>query len=127
MLLQIILTLGIVVAQAINLGTQHIAGYGWRISLACAGIPAIVLTAGGLLLPDTPNSLIDRGREEEGKQVNFSSPNQIQPSGAYSGAARDWLYRHSSNHPDCLRAAAGRHTQQLNRPGMIVTASRCVS
>ena len=71
--MQIILTLGIVVAQAINLGTQHIAGFGWRISLACAGIPAIVLTAGGLLLPDTPNSLIDRGHEEEGKQVWCSS------------------------------------------------------
>lgn len=71
MCLQIILTLGIVVAQAINLGTQHIAGYGWRISLACAGIPALVLTAGGLLLPDTPNSLIDRGHEDEGKQVGY--------------------------------------------------------
>ena len=71
--MQIILTLGIVVAQAINLGTQHIAGYGWRISLACAGIPAIVLTLGGLLLPDTPNSLIDRGREDEGKQVCWCS------------------------------------------------------
>ena len=69
MSLQIILTLGIVVAQAINLGTQHIAGWGWRVSLGCAGIPALVLTAGGLLLPDTPNSLIDRGHEEEGKQV----------------------------------------------------------
>ena len=72
MSLQIILTLGIVVAQAINLGTQHIAGWGWRVSLGCAGIPAIVLTAGGLLLPDTPNSLIDRGHEEEGKQVHPS-------------------------------------------------------
>ena len=67
--LQVVLTLGIVIAQAINLGTQHIAGYGWRISLACAGLPAIVLTLGGLLLPDTPNSLIERGHEEQGKQV----------------------------------------------------------
>ena len=75
--MQIILTLGIVVAQAINLGTQHIAGYGWRISLACAGIPAIVLTLGGLLLPDTPNSLIDRGREDEGKQVGFCFPRGV--------------------------------------------------
>lgn len=66
--MQIILTLGIVVAQAINLGTQHIAGFGWRISLACAGIPAIVLTLGGLLLPDTPNSLIDRGGKMRGSR-----------------------------------------------------------
>lgn len=68
-LVQVVLTLGIVIAQAINLGTQHIARYGWRISLAFAGMPAIVLTLGGLLLPDTPNSLIERGHEHEGKQV----------------------------------------------------------
>ncbi len=66
---QVVLTLGIVVAQAINIGTQHIPGWGWRLSLACAGLPALVLTAGGLLLPDTPNSLIERGHEEAGKQV----------------------------------------------------------
>ena len=66
---QVVLTLGIVVAQAINIGTQHIPGWGWRLSLACAGLPALVLTAGGLLLPDTPNSLIERGHEEAGRQV----------------------------------------------------------
>lgn len=69
MLLQVVLTLGIVLAQAINIGTQHIAGYGWRISLMFAGVPALVLTLGGLLLPDTPNSLIERGHQEQGKQV----------------------------------------------------------
>ena len=67
------------VAQAINLGTQHIPGFGWRISLACAGIPALVLTAGGLLLPDTPNSLIDRGHEDQGKQVGHSSHQRSGP------------------------------------------------
>lgn len=67
--MQVVLTLGIVLAQAINIGTQHIAGYGWRISLMFAGVPAIVLTLGGLLLPDTPNSLIERGHQEQGKQV----------------------------------------------------------
>jgi hypothetical protein len=65
----VVLTLGIVIAQAINLGTQHIPGYGWRISLMFAGMPAIVLTLGGIFLPDTPNSLIERGHEDEGKQV----------------------------------------------------------
>ena len=57
-----VLSLGIVVAQAINLGTQHIDPWGWRVSLALAGIPAIVLTLGGIFLPDTPNSLIERGK-----------------------------------------------------------------
>ena len=35
----------------------------------CAGMPAIVLTLGGIFLPDTPNSLIQRGRDAEGRAV----------------------------------------------------------
>lgn len=44
-------------------------GYGWRISIGCAGIPALMLTVGALVVDDTPNSLIERGFEEEGKAV----------------------------------------------------------
>ena len=32
-------------------------------------MPAIVLTLGGIFLPDTPNSLIQRGKEAEGRAV----------------------------------------------------------
>lgn len=71
---QIVLTLGVFVAQAINIGTAHIYPNGWRISLALAGMPAIVLTFGGIFLPDTPNSLIERGKKEEGRKV--SQPSQ---------------------------------------------------
>ena len=38
-------------------------------SLGLAGIPAGLLTVGALLVVDTPNSLIERGRLEEGKAV----------------------------------------------------------
>lgn len=34
-----------------------------------AGIPALLLTVGALLVVETPNSLIERGRFEEGKAV----------------------------------------------------------
>lgn len=34
-----------------------------------AGIPALLLTVGALLVVDTPNSLIERGRLDEGKAV----------------------------------------------------------
>lgn len=44
-------------------------GWGWRLSLGLAGIPALLLTVGALLVVDTPNSLIERGRLEEGKAV----------------------------------------------------------
>lgn len=44
-------------------------GWGWRLSLGLAGIPAVLLTVGALLVVDTPNSLIERGHLEEGKAV----------------------------------------------------------
>lgn len=44
-------------------------GYGWRISLGLAGIPSLLLTFGALIVTDTPNSLIQRGKLEEGKKV----------------------------------------------------------
>lgn len=42
---------------------------GWRYALALSTLPAVVVLLGGLFLPDTPNSLVARGREEEGKAV----------------------------------------------------------
>lgn len=38
-------------------------------SLGLAGVPALLLTFGALIVTDTPNSLIERGRLEEGKAV----------------------------------------------------------
>lgn len=53
--------IGALSASLINYGTEKIkAGWGWRISLAMAAVPAAVLTLGALFLPDTPNSLIQR-------------------------------------------------------------------
>jgi MFS transporter, SP family, sugar:H+ symporter len=43
--------------------------WGWRLSLSLAGIPALLLTLGALFVVDTPNSLIERGRLDEGKAV----------------------------------------------------------
>ena len=37
--------------------------------MGLAGIPALLLTVGALIVCDTPNSLIERGRLEEGKSV----------------------------------------------------------
>lgn len=44
-------------------------GWGWRLSLGLAGIPALLLTVGALLVTETPNSLVERGRLDEGKAV----------------------------------------------------------
>ena len=62
-------TVGIFVAQLVNMGTAHLGAWGWRLSLAGAAAPALVLTLGGLLLPDTPNSLAQRGKPDEAYRV----------------------------------------------------------
>lgn len=58
-------------AQAINFGTQHIVPWGWRLSLGLAAIPGAILAVGGCLLPETPNSLIERGHRRRGRAVTF--------------------------------------------------------
>ncbi|CAB4262967.1 unnamed protein product [Prunus armeniaca] len=69
-LFQLNITIGILFANLINSGTAKIeGGYGWRVSLGLAGIPAGMLTVGSLIVVDTPNSLIERGKLEEGKAV----------------------------------------------------------
>ena len=68
---QMATTIGILVAQIINYYTNQITRYdwGWRISLSIAAIPATILFIGGMLLPETPNSLVERGQMEEGRAV----------------------------------------------------------
>ncbi|XP_061376493.1 sugar transport protein 13-like [Gastrolobium bilobum] len=69
-LFQLNVTFGILFANLVNYGTNKIkGGWGWRVSLGLAGIPALLLTLGASLVVDTPNSLIERGRFEEGKSV----------------------------------------------------------
>ncbi|GFY84391.1 major facilitator superfamily protein [Actinidia rufa] len=53
--------IGSLIANLINYGTEKIkGGWGWRISLGMAALPASILTLGAIFLPETPNSLIER-------------------------------------------------------------------
>uniref|UniRef100_A0A453KXI1 Major facilitator superfamily (MFS) profile domain-containing protein n=1 Tax=Aegilops tauschii subsp. strangulata TaxID=200361 RepID=A0A453KXI1_AEGTS len=69
MMFQLATTLGIFTANMVNYGTQNLKPWGWRLSLGLAAAPALLMTVGGLLLPETPNSLIERGRAEEGRRI----------------------------------------------------------
>lgn len=69
MMFQLATTLGIFTANMINYGTEKLQPWGWRLSLGLAAVPALLMTVGGLLLPETPNSLIERGEREKGRQV----------------------------------------------------------
>nr|CAD1841176.1 unnamed protein product [Ananas comosus var. bracteatus] len=67
---QLMITIGILCANLINYGTAKIkGGWGWRISLALAAIPGAIIAVGSLFLPDTPNSLIERGHADRAKRM----------------------------------------------------------
>ncbi|KAI3889711.1 hypothetical protein MKX03_007733 [Papaver bracteatum] len=67
---QLAITIGILAANLVNYGTAKIkGGYGWRVSLALAAVPAIIMTVGAVFLPDTPNSLLERGHQEKAKTM----------------------------------------------------------
>ncbi|KAE8726420.1 Sugar carrier protein C [Hibiscus syriacus] len=69
MMFQVATTLGIFTANMVNYGTQKLEPWGWRLSLGLAAIPALLMTVGGCLLPETPNSLIERGSKVRGRKV----------------------------------------------------------
>lgn len=67
---QMAITIGILAANLINYGTSKVeGGWGWRISLALAAVPAIMITVGSLFLPDTPNSILERGHTEKARDM----------------------------------------------------------
>ena len=43
----------------------HADSWGWRLSLGFAFVPSFCLFMGGLRLPDSPNSLLERGFPEK--------------------------------------------------------------
>lgn len=66
-LYQIVLTFFILVAQVINLiiNLTDAVSWGWRLSLGFAFVPSLILFLGGVFLPDSPNSLLERGHLEQ--------------------------------------------------------------
>ncbi|XP_058223586.1 sugar carrier protein C-like [Rhododendron vialii] len=66
---QMSITIGILAANVLNFLFAKIeGGWGWRLSLGGAAVPALIFIAGSACLPDTPNSLIERGNHEQAKE-----------------------------------------------------------
>ncbi|XLR16454.1 hypothetical protein S83_044392 [Arachis hypogaea] len=69
MLFQLAITIGIFVANILNyLFAKMENGEGWHYSLGLARVPAIMIIIGAMFLPDSPNSLIERGQAEKAKE-----------------------------------------------------------
>ena len=59
--------------QVINLiiNVTHATRWGWRLSLGFAFVPSFFLFLGGVFLPDSPNSLLERGYPEQVRTLCF--------------------------------------------------------
>lgn len=66
---QLFITIGIFIANMVNFFTSNVHPYGWRISLGIAGWPAAMLLFGSLIICETPTSLIERQKVEEGRKI----------------------------------------------------------
>jgi len=66
-LFQLFVTIGILVANLVNYGTSNMHPNGWRVSLGLAAVPAFILLIGSLIITETPPSLVERGKETQGK------------------------------------------------------------
>ncbi|KAK9135635.1 hypothetical protein Syun_014965 [Stephania yunnanensis] len=69
---QLMITIGILVANLVNYSTNKIKGWwGWRLILGLAAVLAAIVLLCSISLPDTPNSMINRGVSEEDVKKNF--------------------------------------------------------
>ncbi|XP_052142037.1 sugar transport protein MST1-like [Oryza glaberrima] len=61
------LNVGMFVADLVNYRANTIPVWGWRLSLGVAVVPAAVILVGAAFIPDTPNSLVLRGKLDEAR------------------------------------------------------------
>ncbi|XP_074279655.1 sugar transport protein 8-like [Silene latifolia] len=68
-LFQLLVTIGILIANLVNFATLNLHHIGWRVSLGLAAVPALLLLIGSVVIPETPTSLIERDHFDKGEQV----------------------------------------------------------
>ncbi|KAK6945072.1 Major facilitator, sugar transporter-like, partial [Dillenia turbinata] len=68
-LFQLSITIGVLAANVLNYFFAQIpGGWGWRLSLGGAMVPALIIMSGSCALTETPNSLIERGHEDKARE-----------------------------------------------------------
>jgi sugar porter (SP) family MFS transporter len=67
---ELCISLGILFANVLNYCVVKItAGWGWRISLSMAAVPAAFLTIGAVFLPETPSFIIERDGDTDKARI----------------------------------------------------------
>ncbi|GAB4823873.1 hypothetical protein N2152v2_010919 [Parachlorella kessleri] len=65
---QLFVTIGILIAGLVNYAVRDWEN-GWRLSLGLAAAPGAILFLGSLVLPESPNFLVEKGKTEKGREV----------------------------------------------------------
>ena len=67
---QLCITIGILIANVVNYLTPMIkGGYGWRVSLGGAAIPALFIVISSFFLPNTSNSMLEKNEPEKARAI----------------------------------------------------------
>lgn len=67
---QLAITVGIFVANMVNFLFNKVqGGWGWRLSLGGAAVPALIITVSAFFLPNTPNSILEQGHPREAREM----------------------------------------------------------
>lgn len=77
-------TAACLVVRGLITGRRFCGCRGWRLPLALAGAPGLWILFAGLVLPDSPNSLAERGRYDEALKAYLSNDSLDSPLLAFS-------------------------------------------
>ncbi|KAG6543969.1 hypothetical protein Mapa_014593 [Marchantia paleacea] len=67
--LEISFSIGILAAGIVSYRAETIKPWGWRLALGLAGAPGFVWVLGGIFLPDTPASTLQRGQPRRAREI----------------------------------------------------------
>lgn len=66
---QLFVTIGILCANIVNWWASERHPWGWRLAVGLGGVPALMLFLGSMIILETPISLIERGKVDEGRRT----------------------------------------------------------
>ncbi|KAG5526012.1 hypothetical protein RHGRI_032336 [Rhododendron griersonianum] len=123
---QFFLTFGNVTATLVNFFAAGLNESGWRVSLGFGAVPAALMTVGALFIPDTPGSLVQRGKIHKARESlsqvrgidsdNEAELNDIMSSNEAAKASHKGPYRlilHQRYRPHLVLTVAVGLFQQL--------------
>ncbi|CAM8925173.1 hypothetical protein QQ045_023435 [Rhodiola kirilowii] len=113
---QFFLSGGSLLACFVNFMVYPLGDDAWRYALAFAGVPAAIMTFGAVLIPDTPSSLIQRGKVDEAR----IALNKVRPRNSDTESEINDLIRSQADMPKLKKTEAYSKLFQRNfRPHLV--------